>query len=244
MRQEHLRVLASGSTPSGHFLLEVDCEPLAQPARAGQFLMVRTGPGTEDALRHPAYYSRGGRIGQVLLPASEPWQRDIAALQPEETLDALGPLGQPFTPRPGANRVLILALAEPVAPALAAAQWAERQGCTVSVQLGQQAWQPLADLLPSSIECEVVPLAGLPALHQPFRWADQVIAVVAPDRLAALADSIAAARMRLTAGFASVLLPTDFACGVGACGGCAIRTRGQLRTMCSDGPFLDLTELL
>lgn len=244
MRQEHLRILASGTLPSHHCLLEVDCTPLAQPARAGQFVMVRTGAGNEDVLRHPMYFSRGGHTGQLLLPTSDPWQREVAALQPEETLDALGPLGQPFSPRPGANHVLVLALAEPVAPALAAAQWAERQGCTVSVQLARQTWQTLADLLPSSIECEVMPLAGLSSLYESYRWADQVLAVIEPERTTALADAIATARMRLTAGFASVLLPMDLGCGVGACGGCVIHARGQLHTTCADGPFLDLTELL
>jgi hypothetical protein len=244
VRQEQLRILASGTVPSHHCLLEVDCTPLAQPARAGQFLMVRIGPGNDDVLRHPVYFSRGGRVGQLLLPTIEPWQQEVATLQPEETLDALGPLGQPFSPRPGANHVLVLALTEPTAPALAAAQWAERQGCTVSVQLGRRTWQTLTDLLPDSIECEVMPLAGLTSLYESYRWADQVLAVIEPERAAALADAIASARMRLTAGFASVLMPVDFACGVGACGGCTVKARGHLHTTCSDGPFLDLTELL
>lgn len=244
MRQEHLRVLASGSLASGHCLLEVDCSPLAQPARAGQFLMVRTGSACDDVLRHPVFYSRGGRQGQLLVPTDEPWQRELASLQPEETIDCLGPLGQPFSPKPGANHLLVLALAEPVAPALAAAHWAERQGCTVSVQLGHRSWRALTDLLPASVECEVVE-AGPPGIPpQSLCWADQVLAVVDLRQLAPLADAIVAARLRLSEGFASVALPADFACGVGACGACTIRARRRTYAMCTDGPFLDLTDLL
>ena len=239
-----MRLLASGTTASGHCLLEVDCEPLAQPARAGQFLMLRVGPGGTEALRHPAFFSRGGRTGQLLLAQDEPWQREVAAMQPEETLDALGPLGQPFSPRPGANRLLVLALSEPVAPALAAAQWAERQGCTVSVLLGSSAWHSLADLMPDSIECAVMPADGLRGLAASLSWADQVLAVAASGQLQALADAIVGARMRLVPGFAGVLLPSDYACGVGACGGCSIRTRSGRAHLCADGPILDLPQLL
>jgi hypothetical protein len=244
VRQEHLRLLATGVTASGHCLLEVDCTPLAQPARAGQYLMLRTDVGYGEALRRPTFFSRGGRTGQLLFPQQESWQRSLAQIRPEETLDAIGPLGQPFSPRPGASRLLVLALCEPIAPALAAAQWAVRQGCTVSVLLGNGAWDSLAGLIPDSIECSVMPAGGWRALEPSLHWADQVIAVMPAAELYPLSSAIISARMRLVPGFAGVLLPSDYACGAGACGACSIRTRSGRVCLCVDGPILDLPQLL
>ncbi|NPV06554.1 MAG: hypothetical protein HPY83_01150 [Anaerolineae bacterium] len=244
MRQDHCRIVAHGSVDSGHYLLEVDCDPLGQPARAGQFLMLRLRPGWSDPLRHPAFFSRGGRIGQLLLSQAEPWAHDLGSLLPEETVDALGPLGQPFVLRPGAGRLLVVALTEPVAPALAVAHWALRQDCAVSLILGDPAWRPLTDLVPDTVECTVGPPEASPTLADDLRWADQLFLVADSTRVEWAARAIERARLRLVEGFAGVLVPSDFACGVGACGGCVQRHgRGQY-TLCSDGPILDLKELL
>ncbi|MGI6209020.1 MAG: hypothetical protein ACOYEW_12525 [Anaerolineae bacterium] len=244
MRQDQCRVVANGSLDSGHYLLEIDCDPLGQPARAGQFLMLRPQPGWSDPLRHPAFFSRGGHIGQLLLPQSEAWAGDLGSLLPEETVDALGPLGQPFELRPGASRLLIVALAEPVAPALAVAHWGVRQDCAVSLILGQPSWRPLTDLVPDTVECTVGPLDSLLGLADELRWADQLFLVSPPDDLERHAGAIERARLRLAEGFAGVLVPTDFACGVGACGGCTRRGTRRQHTVCSDGPILDLRDLL
>lgn len=244
MKQAHCRILASGLLSSGHGLLQVDCTPLAQPARAGQFLMVRLGSDLAEALRRPLFFSRGGHIGQLLFHASAPWQQELARLQPEETLDVLGPLGQPFILRPGANHLLVLALTEPVAPAFAVAYWAQRQQATVSVLLGRQEWQPLADLLPAAVECGIAPSQANAPPASSLQWADQVFAVVTPEQLPALSAAITSARLRLSTGFAQVLLPADFACGVGACGACTLHIGRLNRRICADGPIFDLSELL
>ena len=244
MRQEHCRILASGTLASGHCLVEVDCTPLAQPARAGQFLMLRGGESLADPLRHPVFFSRGGRVGQLLFPIEEPWEMRLASLLPEETIDALGPLGQPFSLRPGANQMLVLALAEPVAPALAAANWAQRQGLAVSLALARPQWSCLTDLLPRSVECGVVAASGLASLADGLRWADQVLAIATSEQVGQVADAIVECRLGLSPGFASVLLASDFACGVGACGACTASLGRHHFTVCNDGPVFDLALLV
>lgn len=244
MRQEHCRILAIGSVGAGHRLLQVDCTPLAQPARAGQFLMARPSADLADALRRPLFFSRGGHVAHLLFPLDELWQRELASLQPEETLDVLGPLGQPFSLRPGVNHVLVLALSEPVAPALAIAQCVQHQGATASVVLARKEWSPLADLLPDSIECSVAPADPLAQLQEALRWADQAFVVAPADQLAGLAAAVGHARLRLNPGFAQVLVPADFACGVGACGGCTLELGQRQRRVCADGPIFDLAEVV
>ena len=244
MKQAHCRILANGLLPSGHCLLQVDCTPLAQPARAGQFLMARPGTDLAEALRRPLFFSRGGDIGQLLFPTSMPWQQELARLQPEETLDVLGPLGQPFILRPGASHLLVLVLAEPVAPAMAVAHWAQRQQATVSVLLWHQQWSHLADLLPESVECSVAAPRAMAHQESSLQWADQVFVVAEPEQLPALSVAIIGARLRLPSGFAQVFLPADFACGVGACGACALHLGRFHRRVCADGPIFDLSELL
>ncbi|NLT43742.1 MAG: hypothetical protein GXX93_13805 [Anaerolineae bacterium] len=244
MRQDHCRIVAAGALRSGHALLEVDCTPLGQPARAGQFLMLRAGTDWTDPLRHPAFFSRGGQVGQLLLPACEPWTQGLATLVPDEAVDALGPLGQPFVLRPGAARLLVIARSEPLAPALAAAHWAQRQDCAVSLVLEQPQWQPLTDLVPDTVECVVGPPEAQTNLTESVQWADQVLLVAGEAHWDWAARLVERARMRLSPGFASVLVPSDFACGVGHCGACVHRAGKRQHTVCSDGPIFDLTELL
>ena len=111
MRQVQCRILASGLLTSGHCLIEIGCTPFGQLVRAGQFVMVRCGDTLNEPLRHPLFFSRGGRqAAQLLFTTGKPWQRSLATLLPEETIDALGPLGQPFVLCPGATRLLVLVL--------------------------------------------------------------------------------------------------------------------------------------
>jgi len=244
VRQDHCRILAAGNLSSGHVLLEVDCAPLGQPARAGQFLMLRAGSDWSDPLRHPVFFSRGGQVGQLLLPGDEAWTGNLANLVPDETVDALGPLGQPFALRPGAARLLVIARNEPVAPALAAVHWAQRQDCAVSLVLEQPQWQALTALVPDTVECVVGPLGDPALIIDSIQWADQVLLVAGEAHWDWAARLVERARLRLSPGFASVLLPSDFACGVGDCGACVRRSGRRQYVVCSDGPIFDLTELL
>ena len=243
MRQEECRIVACGVLASGHCLIEVDATPLGQPARAGQFVMVRTADGLLDPLRHPVFFSRGGHHAQLLVPLGEPWQTGLSMLAPEETLNALGPLGQPWEPRPGASHLLVLALTEPVAPALAAAHWAQRQGTMVSLVLGHKRWLPLAELLPAAVECTVADPNDWSALLEPLRWADQVLAVLEQPAMPRLADTVTTARLRLVPGFADVLLKADFLCGAGICGACEVEGVRHRHRVCSEGPLFDLVRL-
>ena len=60
---------------------------------------------------------------------------------------------------------------------------------------------------------------------------------------AILATAVRAARFELTHGFAQVLYPATFLCGVGACQACVADLHGGRRRICQRGPVLDLAEV-
>ena len=243
MRQAECTVLATGILSSGHGFLELDCSPLGQPGRAGQFLMVRAPGEPAGMLRHPAFFSRGGNRAQLLIPPVDPLHLPLSALLPQSSLDVLGPLGQPYLLSAGARRLLLLAFAEPVAPIVAISHWAEWQGVATAVIIGGEQWQPLVSLLPESAECGVAGLNSS-ALEQALLWADQVVASLPPALFGALAALTSRLRLRLAPGFVKVIVARDYLCGLGACGSCALPVPGQHLLSCRDGPLFDLRELL
>jgi dihydroorotate dehydrogenase electron transfer subunit len=77
----------------------------------------------------------------------------------------------------------------------------------------------------------------------PILWADQVCAALPEAQLLVLRDMIQREKYRWERGFASALPGGPIACGVGACGVCAIDTRKGMRMLCADGPVFDLRDV-
>ena len=85
--------------------------------------------------------------------------------------------------------------------------------------------------------------AVAPLEQQRIPWADQIAAALPLADAIRLRDVVRSAKLRWERGFATALLESPLACGVGACGVCAMPLRGSLHTLCTDGPVVDLREV-
>ena len=235
---------------------------LATTARAGQYLLFRCAEdGSYDPpLRRPLFVAAAEpALGQIGL-LYEPNERGLAWLargRAGDTLDALGPFGQPFE-LGAATRTLLLVGAGPgLAALLQLARAASARSCAVTLLAGADTADllPPPFLLPGEIEYQTfLPLqvadfrsqsesGAQPAaynLQSAITWADQICVALPRAQLAGLGAIIRSVKYRWERGFASALLDGPLICGVGACAACAIELRKGSRLLCSDGPVFDL----
>jgi NAD(P)H-flavin reductase len=76
-----------------------------------------------------------------------------------------------------------------------------------------------------------------------LRWADVVLAAGSLVFYGQLTAAIRAARYELSSGFAQILYPATFLCGMGACQACVADVAGGRRRVCLRGPVFDLADV-
>ena len=114
---------------------------LARSVRAGQYLLVRCAEdGSYDPLlRRPLFVAAAepalGQIGLLYAPV----ERGLAWLargRPGDTLDIVGPLGQPFTIAGRTRTLLLVGQGPGLAALLLLARTAVGKGCAVTLLAG------------------------------------------------------------------------------------------------------------
>jgi dihydroorotate dehydrogenase electron transfer subunit len=247
--------------------LTLDAPELARGVRPGQYLLVRcAGPGSYDPLLRRALFVAAAEpaLGQIGL-LYEPDERGLAWLargHPGDTLDVIGPLGQPFAVGERAHNLLLIGQGPGLAALLLLARVAAARGGAVTLlaSAADSDALPPPFLLPGEVEyqgfvgfqiadfrLQIDPAdtkSAIYNLQSAIAWADQVFAALPDDQIPALRDAIRAARYRWGRGFASALLEGPIICGVGACGACATELRKGPRLLCSEGPVFDLRDVV
>ncbi len=209
----------------------------------GQTLLVRTGSGWDPYLREqwwPVQFS--GASALVERPAT-------SVYEPGQTLDVLGPVGEPYRFRRTLRNVLLAAYDTPPTALLPMIPLLldNQTGVTV-ILLGSAADYSTTHLPP---EVEVV--RGGADLNWPDRvmtvgLADQVFAVVHPDdengRFKQLWDMFQSVRADIPKNYLFGVYRPPLPCGTGACQACMIRLQqGAVALACKDGPALDLAQV-
>jgi dihydroorotate dehydrogenase electron transfer subunit len=239
---------------------------LARAARAGKYLLVRCAeagsydPPLRRALFVAAAEPALGQIGLLYEP-DERGLRWLARGRPGDTIDVIGPLGQPFAVGDRARNLLLIGQGPGLAALLLLARESVGRGRAVTLLAGAAEADALPPpfLLPGEVEYQSIAGSQLadfrlqieqastqPAIYDlpsAIGWADQVCVALPRDQLTALRDAIRAVKLRWERGFASALLDGPIVCGAGACGVCAVEVRKGTRMLCSDGPVFDLRDL-
>lgn len=243
--------------------LGLACDQGYPEAAPGQFVMVQIGAEPSPLLRRP--FSIFGLIGQreklegieLLIKVVGPGTTRLAALRPGQRLDLLGPLGRGFRVAPGSSLIYLAAGGVGVAPIhfLAAdlvALGIDAGRCRVFI-----GGQSRADLLcqdefkalgmPVTIttddgsagdQCLVTDPLDIAIQEQIPDW---VYACGPPGMLACVAGIAESHQVAC-----QVSIETMMACGLGACLGCAVKSRSQKDAYlhaCMDGPVFDATEI-
>jgi dihydroorotate dehydrogenase electron transfer subunit len=261
VKQSLATVIANVSIGDGVFLLRLEDPDLARDVRAGQFAHVRcveTGSNaTDPLLRRPLSVLRTGASARNALPTDQyeivydvvgRGTTLLTKLRPGEFLDALGPLGRPFTIERTTARLLLVGGGVGIVPLVALAEEALARGISVVLLAGFRSAGKLfpAQYLPAEVEYVVATNDGS-AGHAGFvtemlpayaTWADQVCACGPVPMLRALATTPIARRRPV-----QIAMEEHMGCAMGVCLGCVVPTRKGYQRVCRDGPVFNLAEM-
>jgi len=230
--------------------LTLDTSALAASPVPGQFFMARC---AEVYLRRAIFPCRveAGRMALLLPLGQDLGLTWLAARQVGETVDLIGPLGRGFALEEAGGNLLLVSWGSALACLLALAEKALTARWAVALVAGFE--RPdlavATAFLPPAVEYQVTTGMSAPEelqslLRDMLPWADRVGAAGGMAFYSRLAATIEANRLGLRPGLAQVLVEVPMACGVGACGACAVQTRPGVRQACHHGPVFDLAELV
>jgi dihydroorotate dehydrogenase electron transfer subunit len=210
-----------------------------------------------------------GCVEVALQPRADGGQDALAGLRVGDVIELIGPIGQPILINKATLRLLLITDGEGFAWVRALANAAASAGISVTMlqQADTAADLPPASLLPDVVEIVVATTDGsighrgtvADLLAEYVPWADQAVVAGGADiRAAATAAALRRrtadrttisakpARTRATtagdrAPWLQALLAHEIGCGIGACGGCTVVTRGGQVRLCREGPAVDAT---
>ncbi len=216
LRREALSVL--GVEPVGPYALVRVARGGLDAGNPGQFFMLAT---PERVLPRPMSVCMAppGELW-FLIDAIGPGTRALCALEPGETLQALGPLGNGF--RLDVERPLLVGGGIGIAPL---PYLSDALGRPPAVLGFRSDWHAEAAALVPNAEVVVEPTFVTEAISDGF----DVFACGPEPMLEAI---------RALAPRAQLAWEAPMACGYGACYGCVVEFDGELRRLCVEGPVL------
>ena len=239
-------------TTLGTYLIWLSCPEIASEARPGQFVMVRC--GEECILPRPLSIhqinSKGGMA--LLFTAWEdgkgtPW---LSQRKVNTSIELLGPLGNGFSIKPEAKKLLLMAGGIGITPLYFLTQEAISRGCSVILLLGARTESQLypKNLLPTGMKLVTATEDGTAGatgrvselLPEFIDWADQIFACGPMPMYRDIAVKYA---RRLADKSIQISLEMRMGCGLGVCYGCTVKTKNGLKQVCKDGPVFELNDI-
>ena len=249
IRQFYAPVLSNTEVMPGVYLLWLEASQIAGFARPGQFLMVRCGKGHDPLLRRPLSIHRlAGEKLALLFAVVGRGTQWLSQRREGDAIDIVGPLGNGFTISQRARNLLLVAGGIGIAPLVALAEEAIAASHRVTLLLGGETSTQIypTSLLPPQVKLVTSTIDGSSGRKG-------MVTELLPD-FTNLADQIFACGplpMYQTLGAMShtrkpiqVSLEARMGCGLGACFGCAIRTKRGIKLVCRDGPIFELRDVI
>ena len=258
MIQSAGKVISNKKVKPGYFLMGIRCPSIAKKAKPGQFLTIRCGSdsATTPLLRRPFGFHRISASGfEILCEIVGKGTRFLSGLKPGDKVDILGPLGNGFSVRKGDKNFIIVAGGIGVAPLASLAESLTRiKKAEVYAIIGARSKKSLlcedhfnnigiktmiaTDDGSYGKRCFATDILNeFLKIKRGFR---PTIFACGPEPMLKAITHIA--EKRGLECYAS--LEENIACGVGACLGCAIRTRSGYKLVCKDGPVFDIKEII
>lgn len=169
---------------------------------------------------------------------------------PGQIVDVIGPVGSPLPWLGGGNKHLLL-IAQDTAPTsvLLLAQNAVQRTAEVALVLQGSASEYPFTAIPAAVEVIKGDKHGnWQNRDSTLAWADQIFAVVNEtfwqDHFSALFHLVKNIKGHVPVKFLYGVFDSPMPCGTGACNACMVRCKTQNKLVCTDGPALDLTEVM
>ena len=251
MKQVTASVISNCKVIPGVYLIWLESPQIASTAQPGQFVMVRC--GEETLLRRPLSIHQladGIKLAFLfnVVGKGTNWlsQRKIG-----DNIDLLGPLGNGYSIYPTSHNLLLMAGGIGIAPLCFLAQAALNQGRSVTMLLGASTAIQLypKHLLPPEAELIMITEDGTTGekgmitdfLPDFVGWADQIFACGPSLMYRAMATQN---QQLVVAKPVQISLEVRMGCGRGVCYGCTLKTKGELKQVCTDGPIFALDDIL
>lgn len=243
--------------------LRLHAPVLARSLTPGQAVLVKTGWGLEPYIRRTFYpIALDDDTWTLRVPPGSDWGHAwLRGISIGAMLDCLGPVGHGYSVPAAARNLLCLGEEDAtwaLLPVIAQAD-AHRLAVTFAMETASTRDLIPAPRLPAVVEYHTAvrprrsisradgssPADGVGSfLPELLPWADVVLAAGSVEFYSGLAAAIRAARYELSRGFAQVLYPATFLCGVGACQACVADLAAGRRRICLRGPVLDLADVV
>ncbi|MHB0867845.1 MAG: dihydroorotate dehydrogenase electron transfer subunit [Chloroflexota bacterium] len=253
MKLETAEIIEKRQITADLWDIKLRAPQIAREARPGQFLHVRVADGVDPLLRRPMSIYRIGQdtIDLLVRPAGR-GSRMMVEKGVGEPLDCMGPMGNGFTIHPSSRNLLMVGGGSGIGPMVALADHAVAKGLSVVVLFGFRSADRVfpSDLLPAEVEYGIATDDGSAGhdglvtelVGDYLGWADQVYACGPRPMYLSLLDITRRTGIRKSV---QVSLEENMACGVGACFGCVVETRGgEMKSVCEDGPVFEMRDLV
>ncbi|MEW6075582.1 MAG: dihydroorotate dehydrogenase electron transfer subunit [Candidatus Omnitrophota bacterium] len=257
MHLEKATLLYNKPLGKNYFRLACNAAKIACDAAAGQFVSVKINNAHEPFLRRPfgIHKAEGGRI-EILYEVVGEGTRLLSGRKPGSLLDVLGPLGNGYDYRYALIRrktPVLVAGGMGVAPLLFLAEKLSQS--SPRVVLGAKSKnQVLCEKEFKKIGCSVTIATDDGSRGFKGRATDllrrllstasarESIVIYACGPRPMLAD---VSRVSRKYGIvAQVSLEEHMACGIGACLGCVVKTKGGYKRVCKEGPVFNSEEIV
>lgn len=250
------------------YALEMDCPPIAEAAKAGQFVMVRVSPKGHPLLRRPF------SIAESYSPASpNPENRGHLLILYKKVgkgtelmthwgegveVDLIGPLGRGYTLPPSPSPGPIVLLGGGVGVASLYALWSRLKDRNVSILVGAKTKD---DILWPFHDPSIKEALRIATEDGSLGWKgtvlDLFLTFVRENRKERPLHIYACGPMGMLKGLSDLTrsesmvveasLEARMGCGLGACWGCVVKTTDPVmpyHRVCKEGPVFDLKKIV
>ncbi len=260
MKKLKAKILENKEIGPDYFLMDIDSEYIVSHYRPGQFIHVRIeSKAPRPFLRRPfsIHSIINGDSFQILYKIIGPGTKILSSYKKGKNLDILGPLGNGFEIDPEKNSLLV-AGGMGVAPLFSLAQYIKKTDFPVETfsflgarsknnllletefrQMGIKVLVCTEDGTHGKKGLVIQLLQGFLEQSPSFRKTSIIFGCGPNSMLKALIKLAKNLNMDC-----QVSVEEIFACGVGACLGCAVNTRHGYKMACKDGPVFRGDEII
>jgi len=257
--KELARVIDNRQVVKDHFKLTISSDYISTHAVPGQFVEIRVSNDTDPLLRRPFCFhsiNKDGRTVDILYRVVGKATKLLTQYQIGSEIDVMGPLGNGFKLDKTKDVAVFVGGGAGIAPLLAAAQEAKKIGIkAVYAILGMKNRNMvLCEAAFKELGVETIITTDDGSYGRKGLASDILLELLSshlsslPSHLYACgpkpmlkAISEIAQQRKLDC---QLSLEEWMACGIGACKGCAVKTRSGYKMVCKDGPVFDAKEII